>query len=62
MALGGGAGQHTGIVGQEETWQTECAGDIQEVSGFVGGVAVDRPGHHVRIVGHDGHAAASEMS
>ena len=61
LALGGGAGQHTGIVGQEDAWQTEGAGDIEEVGGLVGGVAVDGAGHHARIVGHDGHAAASEM-
>ena len=61
LLLGRRAGEDTGVVGQEDARQAEGAGDVEEVRGLVGGVAVDRARADVRVVRDDRHAAPTEV-
>ena len=60
-ALGAAAGQHAGVVGQEDERQVEGVGHHDEVRRLVGGVGVDRAGQHLRLVGDDRDGMPAEV-
>ncbi len=60
LSLGERACEHPGVVRQENTGKTERAGHVEEVRDLVGGRAVHGAGHHIRIVGDDGHALPAQ--
>ena len=56
-----GAGQHAGVVGEEDQRQVERVGDGDEVRGLVGAVDVDRARDHLGLVGDDRDRVAAEV-